>query len=116
VKKIGLVLALALAACASGEPSPAPPPTAPASAPAPPPPPPALPRPAPVPTPPPDQCGAYELQNLVGKPRTSIPVPVDPSKRRVVCSSCPMTMDFNPQRLTITYDSATGLVTKVQCG
>jgi hypothetical protein len=108
-------MALALTACASGErPPPPPPPVA-----APPPlvtPPPVAAAPA-VPLPPADdQCGAYQLQGLVGQPRQSIPVPVDPSKRRVVCSTCPMTMDFNPERQTITYDATTGLVTKVQCG
>ncbi|HEX7799602.1 MAG TPA: proteinase inhibitor i78, partial [Asticcacaulis sp.] len=34
-----------------------------------------------------DQCGAQPLQYLVGRPRTDIPVPLDPSTRRVVCST-----------------------------
>jgi hypothetical protein len=52
----------------------------------------------------------------VGRPRTEIPVPVDPRRRRVVCTTCPRTMDYNPSRLTIEYDSATNRVTKVECG
>jgi hypothetical protein len=91
---------------------------------APPPPTPAAPAPAPPPpiaeAPPPprphDSCGAISLQSLVGKPRTDIPVPVNPSMRRVVCSTCMTTQDFVSTRQTITYDSQTGLVTSVKCG
>jgi hypothetical protein len=105
----------ALAGCAS---KPEPPPPSPP--PPPPPPPPAVTLPvAPVSVPappPPDQCGAYELASLVGKPRSEIPVPVNPSRRRVVCATCPKTMDFSPTRLTIEYDAGTGRVTKVACG
>jgi len=68
------------------------------------------------PLPPPDQCGAYELQWLVGRPRTDIPIPVQPNRRRVVCDSCPRTLDFRETRQTIEYDADTGRVTKVGCG
>ena len=109
-------LVCVLAGCASGveEPVPDPVPTPEA----PPQPPPIAIAPAPISVPPApdrDQCGAWELQDLIGRPRTQIPVPVDPSRRRVVCSTCPMTMDFAPGRLTIVYDTATNLVTKVSC-
>jgi hypothetical protein len=73
----------------------------------------ATPAPAPRPS---DSCGAGPLQYLVGRPRTDIPVPVNPSKRRVVCSTCAMTMDYIPDRQTITYDTQTGRVTSVRCG
>jgi hypothetical protein len=116
-------LALALAACA-GSSKPPPPPPPPPPAPALPPRPVAIVPPRPslpaapisiIPPPKPDQCGAYLLGNLVGRPRTAIPVPVNPSRRRVVCSTCPRTEDFRPDRLTIEYDAATGKVTKVGC-
>ena len=79
------------------------------------------PPPPPVVTPPQalgskDSCGADALQYLIGHPRTDIPVPVNPNLRRVVCSSCAMTMDFNDVRQTIVYDSETGLVRSVKCG
>ena len=111
-------LALVLAACSS---DPKPQPVAPAPPPPPPPPapPPAVSLPvAPISVPPPpapDQCGAWELAGLIGKPRTEIPVPVNPGRRRVVCTTCPKTMDFSPSRLTIEYDATTGKVTKVGC-
>jgi len=93
------------------------------------PPPAAPPPPAPVITPPPpqrpaeaapprptDSCGASDLQYLIGRPRTEIPIPLAPNRRRVVCSTCPVTQDFLPYRQTITYDSSTGLVTSIRCG
>lgn len=94
---------LALAACAEPPPPPAPPPP---------------PRPAPAPPPPsePDQCGAAEAQKYVGRSRTEIPVPVQPSLQRVACTTCPVTMDFNPRRLNFFYDAATGVVKEVKCG
>jgi hypothetical protein len=98
---------------ACGEPAKPPPPAvvAPASPPAPP--------HAAAPRPPPaskDSCGADALQYLVGKPRTDIPVPVNPGRRRVVCSTCAMTMDYQSTRQTIIFDSKTDLVSSVKCG
>lgn len=63
-----------------------------------------------------DTCGAAALQYLVGKPRTEIPVPLQPSQRRVVCSTCVTTQEFRADRQTITFDSDTGLITSVKCG
>jgi hypothetical protein len=72
--------------------------------------------PPPPPAPPRDACGAEPLQSLVGRPRTEIPVPVFPGRRRVVCSTCVMTQDYIASRLTIIYDSNSGLVKSVRCG
>ena len=63
-----------------------------------------------------DICKAGELQWLVGRPRTEIPVPVEVVNRRVVCTTCPITEDFSPYRLNIFYDADTGLVEQVRCG
>lgn len=95
---------LALGACAEPTP-PAPPPPPPQSRPAPPPPPPE-----------PDRCGAADAQKYVGRSRTEIPVPVQPNLQRVACTTCPVTMDFNPRRLNFFYDAATGIVKEVKCG
>ena len=100
-------LVFALTACVPVE-APAPPPP-PLVAPAPPPPPPPPPEP-------PDYCGAKSLQYLVGQHRTKIPVPVNPSARRVTCTTCPVTMDYSPYRLNILYDQATGIIKEVKCG
>ncbi|WP_312166030.1 peptidase inhibitor I78 [Phenylobacterium sp.] len=109
MKKIMVVGAalIALSACADNPP--VPPPAPPNPAPTPPPPPPPPPRE-------PDQCGAADAQKYVGGPRTEIPVPVLPNLQRVACTTCPMTMDFNPRRLNFLYDAATGVVKEVKCG
>ena len=63
-----------------------------------------------------DMCKAGELQWLVGKPRTEIPVPVDVVNRRVACTTCPVTEDYSPYRLNIFYNQQTGVVERVSCG
>lgn len=71
----------------------------------------------PLPPPPPeDSCKSGELQYLVGRNRSEIPVPTDPSKRRVACTTCPVTMDYRPDRLNIFFDAETGIVKEVKCG
>ena len=110
--KVWVVAALALAGSCAAPHAPAPPPKPAGPAPLAVAPPPAL----IVPPPPKDACGAADLQSVVGKPRTEIPVPLDPSLRRVACSTCPVTQDYVPSRQTIIYDSDTGLVTSVKCG
>jgi hypothetical protein len=111
--RIAIAGALAIVgACAAPSPNPSPGPVAEA-------PPPAEVGGPPSPTAPPvprDACGALPLQYLVGKPRADIPVPVNPSLRRVVCSTCAVTQDYIVSRQTITYDEKTGLVLSVRCG
>jgi hypothetical protein len=127
------IMTLMLVACSSAkppahaailpkqmEPPPAANPTPPAVAPSPPP---ALAAAPPDQTPlppaidaPADSCGASELAGLVGKPKTDIPVPVDPSRRRVICTTCPAGAVHDPKRLTILFDRATGIVQSVGCG
>ena len=63
-----------------------------------------------------DLCRAAELQNIVGQPRTEIPVPVDVINRRVTCTTCPITEDYSPYRLNIFFDQETGIVEEVRCG
>tara|TARA_R110002051_G_scaffold114659_3_gene187610 strand:+ start:372 stop:707 length:336 start_codon:yes stop_codon:yes gene_type:complete len=63
-----------------------------------------------------DLCRAGELQWLVGKSRNDIPVPVDVINRRVVCTTCPVTMDYLPYRLNIFFNADTNLVEQVRCG
>jgi hypothetical protein len=98
--------ALTLSACAT------PPP------PAPPPPPPIREAPTvPLPPPPPeDSCKSGELQYFVGRNRSEIPVPTDPSKRRVACTTCPVTMDSSPRRRNILFDEESGVLRAVTCG
>jgi hypothetical protein len=61
-------------------------------------------------------CDAPALAYLVGLPKEEIPVPVLPSRRRVICDACPKSKDDRPERTTILFDANTGLVTAVTCG
>ena len=105
--------ALLLAACSS---TPSYPTSAPPEAPATPQPPPKR---SPAPSPQvsvQDQCGAAAMQHLVGRPRSEIPVPLVPSRQRVACTTCPVTLDFSPQRLNFFFDADTGIIKEVRCG
>ena len=97
-----LAVVCALSACAA----PSAPPATPSA------PPPAAPPPVVVR----DQCGAWELQRLVGRPRSEIPVPVDPARQRVACTTCPVTQDFRPDRLNFFFDAGTGMIREIRCG
>jgi hypothetical protein len=119
---LGLGFALGLAACSGprypttvSAPAPAaapPAPSPPALTPAPPP-------RSPIPRPDVtvrDACGAADLQRLVGRPRTEIPIPVDPSRQRVACTTCPITEDYNPSRLNFFFEADTGRIKQIRCG
>lgn len=63
-----------------------------------------------------DACGAADLQGLIGHSRTEIPVPVDPNRQRVACTTCPVTQDFRPDRLNFFFDAGTGQIREIKCG
>lgn len=63
-----------------------------------------------------DYCRAGDLQWLVGKPKTEIPVPVDVVNRRVTCTTCPVTEEYSPHRLNIFFNERTDIVEQVRCG
>lgn len=63
-----------------------------------------------------DLCKAGELQWLVGKNKREIPVPVDVVNRRVVCTTCAVTMDYSPYRQNIFFNAQTEIVEQVRCG
>lgn len=103
----GLAMAIMAASCSSSPaPAPLPPPETPVA-----PPPVAI-----APAQPRDQCGLSEAKAYVGKKRTDLPAPVDPTRWRVACTTCPVTMDFRPDRLNILFDADTGVVKEVKCG
>lgn len=63
-----------------------------------------------------DQCMAAQYQSLIGQNRSQIPAQPAGATWRVTCTTCPVTMDFNPRRLNIFYDERTGVVREVRCG
>lgn len=68
------------------------------------------------PTDDPSQCKVGQYQRFVGQNRSQLPAKPDGETWRVTCTTCPMTMDYNPSRLNILYDEATGVVREVKCG
>ena len=88
-----------LAACASPPPTVADPPRGPA-----------LP-PASV-----DTCRAATYADLLGEDYRSVPAAPEGRVFRVVCTTCPMTMEFNPNRVNFMYEQATGRVVQLTCG
>jgi hypothetical protein len=65
-----------------------------------------------------DQCGAARLQRFVGHPvdRLQRLRPPGGAARYVCRPGCAMTMDYSPDRLTVSYDSATRRIRDVRCG
>jgi hypothetical protein len=64
----------------------------------------------------PDQCKAAQYQSYIGRNRVSLPPKPDGETWRVTCTTCPVTMDYNPSRLNILYDQQTGLIRQMKCG
>lgn len=64
----------------------------------------------------PDQCMASQYQYLVGQNRSRIPAQPSGATWRVTCTTCPVTMDYNPNRLNIFYNEQSGTVEQVRCG
>ncbi|MFC7379332.1 I78 family peptidase inhibitor [Brevundimonas sp. GCM10030266] len=71
---------------------------------------------APPPEDGPATCKADQYQRLVGTNRAQLPQQPAGETWRVTCTTCPVTMDYNPQRLNIVYDEATGVIRQVKCG
>ena len=63
-----------------------------------------------------DECGARAMQNLVGKNISEIPQAPASANWRVACTTCPVTLDYRPDRLNIFFDEKTGEIKQVRCG
>lgn len=63
-----------------------------------------------------DSCGASRYATLVGQDKSRAPTTTEGHPVRVVCSTCPMTMDYNAARLNVVFDEKTGVVQKLGCG
>ncbi len=71
---------------------------------------------APTPSDGPSQCKADQYQRYVGRNRSELPAKPASETWRVTCTTCLVTMDFNPTRLNVVYDEATGIIREVKCG
>lgn len=64
----------------------------------------------------PDQCRASEYKSWVGRNRSELPPKPANENWRVTCTTCPVTMDYSPQRLNILFEQSTGVIREVKCG
>ena len=64
----------------------------------------------------PDQCRADQYQRYIGRNRSELPAQPAGETWRVTCTTCPVTMDYNPRRLNIFYEQSTGVIREVRCG
>lgn len=64
----------------------------------------------------PRQCRAEAYAGYVGRNRSELPAKPAGETWRVTCTTCPVTMDYNPERLNILYDETTGVIREVKCG
>ena len=63
----------------------------------------------------PDACGASRFQHLIGQPEAAARSAGLPQPLRILCHNCPATMDYVPDRMTVTLDPQ-GDVAQVSCG
>lgn len=64
----------------------------------------------------PTQCRADQYQRFIGRNRSELPAAPAGQTWRVTCTTCPVTMDYNPNRLNILFDEASGTIREVKCG
>ena len=70
----------------------------------------------PLPPPSQDTCRAATYADTLGDDYRTVPPAPQGRVFRVVCTTCPMTMDFNAERLNFFYDQTTGRVVRLSCG
>ena len=63
----------------------------------------------------PTQCRADQYGHLIGRNRSEIPPTPAGQTWRVACTTCPVTMDYNPQRLNIDIDDD-DIIIRLSCG
>ncbi|MDP2764145.1 MAG: I78 family peptidase inhibitor [Brevundimonas sp.] len=64
----------------------------------------------------PGQCKADQYQRYIGRNRSELPARPADEVWRVTCTTCPVTMDYNPRRLNILFEQSTGVIREVSCG
>jgi hypothetical protein len=65
--------------------------------------------------PPPQRCDAATSPSLIGRHVGAVTFPRD-ANVRLVCTTCAATMDYDPDRLNLRFDEATGIIKSVDCG
>lgn len=60
------------------------------------------------------RCDAEDAASLIGSHVGAVTFPPD-ANVRIACTTCPLTRDYRPDRLTILFDQDTGRIESVRC-
>lgn len=60
-------------------------------------------------------CDAADARELIGSHVGAVTFAPD-KVVRIVCTTCPTTRDYRPDRLNVRFDQATGIIRSVDCG
>lgn len=69
----------------------------------------------PVAGPGPERCDADGARSLIGSHVGAVSFPAG-ANVRIVCTTCPTTRDYRPDRLNVRFDQETGIIRSVDCG
>ena len=61
------------------------------------------------------RCDAGAHQSLIGTHVGAVSFPAD-ANVRIVCTTCPTTKDYRPDRLNVRFDQQTGIIRSLDCG
>lgn len=62
-----------------------------------------------------DTCGAAQNQSLIGRNIAAVSFAAD-ANVRVACTTCAVTMDYQPDRMNVFFDQETEVIQRVTCG
>lgn len=63
----------------------------------------------------PQRCDAEGAQSLIGSHVGAVDFAAG-ANVRIVCTTCPTTRDYRPDRLNVRFDEASGIIQSVDCG
>jgi hypothetical protein len=63
----------------------------------------------------PQRCDAANARSLIGSHVGAVDFAAG-ANVRIVCTTCPTTRDYRPDRLNVRFDQETGLIKSVDCG
>lgn len=63
----------------------------------------------------PDTCGAAASRDLIGRNVAAVSFPSD-ANVRVACTTCAVTLDYNPGRMNVFFDQNSGIIERITCG
>jgi uncharacterized protein YceK len=70
---------------------------------------------SPDPTPGAQRCDAQASQSLIGSHHGAVDF-APGANVRMACTTCAVTMDYNPNRLNVFFNEQTGIIERVTCG